>query len=289
MSTYQTVPTQYTTVDGIKLAYRRLGPQGSVPLLYINHLRGSMDTIDPLLINSIAKNREIIVYDSFGIGHSEGSVPVSTEEMCSIAVKFLQAIDVSIIDVIGFSMGGGIAQCIAWTHPDLVRKLVLAGTQSAIGEGVALPPKEILENAGNSDEAPTLEQMFMLFYYPSKSSQALGEVWWKRIHERQLPDEPRKEYLIGPGVRNQLTAIFTFTVTESNFDRLKDIKAPTLVTNGHTDVMSPTVNSLVLQQNIPNAQLHLYPDSGHGHLFQEPEMYARHLEIFLGGPSTVVL
>lgn len=281
MSTYQTVPTQYTTIDGLKLAYRRLGGGGEVPLLYINHLRGSMDTIDPLLINSIAKHREIIVYDSFGIGHSEGEVPISIEEMSLIAVKFLQAIGITSVDVIGFSMGGGVAQYTAWSHPKLVRKLVLAGTQSAIGEGVAPPPKEVLQNAGNSEEAPTLDQMFMLFYYNSDSSRALGQAWWKRIHERQLPDEPRKEYLIGPGVRNQLTAIFTFTIMESNFDRLQDIQAPTLVTNGHTDVMSPTVNSLVLQQQIKNAQLILYPDSGHGHLFQEPELYAQHLETFL--------
>lgn len=281
MSTYQTVPTQYTTVDGIKVAYRRLGKGDGVPLVYINHLRGSMDTIDPLFVNSIAKNREIIVYDSFGIGHSEGTVPNSIEEMADIAVKFLKTINVNLVDLIGFSMGGGIAQYIAWTHPSLVRKLVLAGTQSSIGEGVALPPKEVLEGAGDNEAPPSLEQMLFLFYYPTETSKTLGEAWWKRVHERQLPDEPRKEYLLGPGVRNQLAAIFTFTVNESNFDRLKDIKAPTLVTNGHTDVMSPTVNSYVLYQNIPNASLVLFPDSGHGHLFQEPELYAQHLEIFL--------
>ncbi|WPB07100.1 uncharacterized protein RHO25_011760 [Cercospora beticola] len=113
MSTYQTVPTQYTTVDGIKVAYRRLGKGDGVPLVYINHLRGSMDTIDPLFVKSIAKNREIIVYDSFGIGHSEGTVPNSIEGMADIAVKFLKAINVSLVDLIGFSMGGGIAQYIA--------------------------------------------------------------------------------------------------------------------------------------------------------------------------------
>jgi pimeloyl-ACP methyl ester carboxylesterase len=87
--------------------------------------------------------------------------------------------------------------------------------------------------------------------------------------------------LRGPGAQAQLTAIFTFVTTETYFDKLKEIQAPTLVTNGHTDVMVPTVNSLVLQQNLKNAELHVYSDSGHGHLFQEPELYAKNLETFL--------
>lgn len=138
MSTYQTTPTQFANVDGLKVAYRRVGSSsgGKVPLIYINHLRGSMDTLDPLLVNSIAgnKNREVIVYDSFGVGHSEGEIPSSVEEMASVLVKLLEALSISHVDILGFSMGGFIAQYIAWTHPKLVRKLVLAGTQSAIGE-----------------------------------------------------------------------------------------------------------------------------------------------------------
>jgi pimeloyl-ACP methyl ester carboxylesterase len=281
MSAYQTTATHFAIVDGLKVAYRRVGSGGEVPLIYLNHLRGSMDTIDPLLVNSIAKNRELIVYDSFGVGHSEGEMPLSIEEMASVTVKLLEAINISHVDIIGFSMGGFIAQYIAWTHPNLVRRLVLAGTQSAIGEGVAQPSKEVLEGAGDGEAAPTLEQIYSLFYYDSDSSRALADAWWERIHERQVPGEPRKEYVRGPGAQNQLNAIFTFTTTETNFDKLKDVQAPTLVTNGHTDVMVPTVNSLVLQQNLKNAELHLYPDSGHGHLFQEPELYAKNLETFL--------
>ncbi|KAF4464693.1 hydrolase [Fusarium albosuccineum] len=205
--------------------------------------------------------------------------------MASIAAKFLAAIGVNKADIMGFSMGGGVAQCLGWDYPQLVHKLVLAGTQSAIGDGVVLPPREVLESAGaNNDEPPTMDDMFRLFFYPSESSLGFGHAWWRRIHERRVEGEERKGYLVGQGARSQLTAIFAFTVEPSNFDRLKDIKASTLVTNGHTDVMSPTPNSFVLQQNLPNAQLIIYPDAGHGHLFQVPELYARHLELFLDSP-----
>ncbi|KAL3291776.1 alpha beta fold family [Colletotrichum asianum] len=283
MSTLQIAETQLVTVNGTRVAFRRFGKQSQVPLLYINHLRGSMDTLDPLLFNAIAKNREVIVYDSFGIGHSDGQVPESTAAMAAIAAGFVVAIGVEKADVIGFSMGGGVAQILAWDYPHLVQKLVLAGTQSAIGEGVVLPPKEVLESAGaNNDEPPTLEDMLRLFFFPSDSSLAIGRQWWNRIHERQVTGEERKGFLVGHGARSQLTAIFSFSLNSSNYDRLKDIKAPTLVTNGHNDIMSPAPNSFTLQKNLPNAQLIIYPDAGHGHLFQAPELYAKHLDLFLG-------
>ncbi|KXH67812.1 hypothetical protein CSAL01_01050 [Colletotrichum salicis] len=257
MSTYQTVQTPYVAVDNTRVAYRRLGVKNKIPLLYVNHLRGSVDTLDPLLFNTIARTREVIVYDSFGIGHSEGEVPPSTEAMASIAAKFLSALGVTKADVIGFSMGGG------------------------VGEGFVLPRREVLESAGTANDEPTTkEDMFRLFYYPSETSLALGEAWWKRVRERNDGEE-RREYLIGPGARAQLNAIFSFKVDTDNFERVKSIKAPTLVTSGHTSIMSPTSNSFTLQKNLSNAQLIIYPDAGHGHLLQYPELYTRHLNLFL--------
>ncbi|KAJ5662895.1 hypothetical protein N7507_003626 [Penicillium longicatenatum] len=282
MSTLQIVPTSFVSVNGLRIAYRRFGASSPLPLVYVNHLRGSMDTLDPLLFNSIAESREVIVYDSAGIGHSEGTVPDSVPEMAEVAVSLLAALRISKADFIGFSMGGGIVQHIGYSYPQIVNKMILAGTQPGIGEGVALPPQEVLESAGaNNGQPPTEEDMMYLFFYPSETSLALGRAWWKRIHERNVEGESRKSYLDGTGVQSQLAAIFKFTTDARNFDRLADIKAPVLVTNGHTDIMSPTVNSFILQQRIPNAHLHLYPDAGHGHLFQVPELYAKELELFL--------
>ncbi|KAH7225192.1 hydrolase [Fusarium oxysporum] len=241
MATLQTVQTQFASVDGVNVAYRRFGKQNTFPLLYVNHLRGSIDVLDPLLFNIIGKIE------------SEGAVPDSTTAMAFIATKLLAAVGVSKVDVIGFSMGGRVAQILAWDDPQLIHKLVLAGTQSAIGDGVVLPSRDVLESAAGSNDVPLTEQeMHGLFFYPSETSLAAGKDWWKRIHERQMDGEERKEFL-----------------------------APTLVTNGHTDVMSPTPNSFILQQKISNAQLIIYPDPGHGHLLQYPELYAQHLELFL--------
>ncbi|KAJ5483706.1 hypothetical protein N7530_002952 [Penicillium desertorum] len=282
MSSLQTVPTRFVPVNGTMIAYRRFGKPSPLPLVYVNHLGGTMDVLDPLLFNSIAKNREVILFDSFGIGHSEGVIPDSIEGMASVVVDFLAAISVRQADFIGFSMGGGVVQYLGFEYPQLVNKLVLAGTQSAVGEGVALPPRDVLASTGaNGDQAPTEDDWMRLFFYSSETSLSLGHEWYKRIHERQLNDEERKEFFVGAALQSQVAAIFKFTVDTGNFDRLADIRAPVLVTNGHADIMTHTANSFLLQQKITRAQLHIFPDSGHGHLFQEPELYAQHLELFL--------
>ncbi|KAK2482359.1 hypothetical protein H9L39_04151 [Fusarium oxysporum f. sp. albedinis] len=164
----------------------------NLPVYSLNH------PLHPLLFNIIAKSREVILYDSFGIGHSEGAVPDSTTAMASIAAKLLAAIGVSKVDAIGFSMGGRVAQILAWDDPQLIHKLVLASTQSAIGDGVVLPSRDVLESAAGRNDVPLTEQeMHGLFFYPSETSLAAGKDWWKRIHERQMDGEERKEFLVG--------------------------------------------------------------------------------------------
>lgn len=280
MSTAQTAPTKFANVNGVKIAYRRFGKPARFPLVYLAHFRASMDVTDPLLMNIIAEKREVILLDNLGVGHSGGSVPDSIPEMGDVVASLLKAIAISKADILGFSMGGGTAQYLGMKYPDLVNKLVLAGTQSGMGEGVVLPPKEVMDGAGN-DAQPTEDEFNFLFFYPSETSLALGRKWFRRIHERQVPGEKRTGFVDGPGIKAMLTAIFKSASDPLFYDGLSGVEAPVLVTNGHTDVMAPTPNSFLLQQKLPNAQLHLYPNSGHGHLFQYPELYGKHLSLFL--------
>ncbi|OAL47795.1 alpha/beta-hydrolase [Pyrenochaeta sp. DS3sAY3a] len=280
--TFQTAPTQFVDVAGVKLAYRRLGhsQNGSVPVLYITHFRGTMDVIDPLLANSIAASRELIVFDNAGVGHSEGAIPDTLHEAAATAVAFLAAINVPQADLLGFSMGGLIAQIIAIEHKELVRKLVLSGTQSSYAEGMVSGAREIFALAGAPD--PTEDTMQALFFYPTESSRALGHAWWLRTHERSVAGETPTRFVDAAGGAKQQGAITHFVSDLSFFPKVKELTLPILVTNGKNDVMTPTPNSWLIQQSLPDVTLILYPDSGHGHLYQEPELYAKHLELFLG-------
>ncbi|GKT50676.1 putative aminomethyltransferase, mitochondrial [Colletotrichum spaethianum] len=279
----QTAPTKYVSVNGTKMAYRRLGKRASAPpLLFITHFRGSMDVLDPELINAIAKNREVIIYDNTGVGHSEGTVPDSIEAMAQSTLNLLAEINVPKVDILGFSMGGMVAQYIGMEHHDMANKLIFAGIRPGYGPGVVqTPPDAASGPGGEPDRQPTEVYNLGIFFYPSETSRTAGDDWWHRIYERQIAGEERKDFLVGQGVAAQLTAITAFASDPQMYARLANITAPVLVTSGHDDLLMGTANSFVLQQNLPDARLHIYPDSAHGHLFQFPLAYARELELFL--------
>lgn len=276
----QITPTLFTSVKGVKLAYRRFGKQGGIPVIFLTHFRGSMDLVDPLLINAIAENREVILFDNAGVGHSEGAVQDSLEEMGSTVVDFLASIGISKFDIIGFSLGGMIAQYIVVDHPRLVNKLILAGTQSSYTDGVVFGGTEVMEIAGGA--TPSEEDIMKLFFSPSSTSRELGHAWFERTKERQVEGEEWRGFLGQAGAAVQQAAIGKFAADTGLFEKLKQVDTPILVTNGKADVMTPTSNSYILLQQLRNAQLHLYPDSGHGHLYQVPEIYAKQIELFLG-------
>lgn len=275
----QTAPTQYATVKGVKLAYRRFGNRRDIPVIFLTHFRGTMDLIDPLLANSIAQKRDLILFDNAGCGSSEGTIQDTIHEAGSTVVDFLSEIGVPKVDIIGFSMGGMVAQTIAVNHPQVVNKLVLAGTQSSYTEGMVFSDPEISKIANGV--SPTEETMQKLFFFPSETSRALGHAWWERTRERNVENETRKEFVNQEGGQAQQAAIGRFVSDTGFFEKLKGVDIPVLVTNGKNDVMTPTPNSYILQQNLRNAELHIYPDSGHGHLYQFPEAFARQVELFL--------
>ncbi|KAH7073459.1 Alpha/Beta hydrolase protein [Paraphoma chrysanthemicola] len=275
----QFAPTQYASVNGTNLAYRRFGKLGVLPLLFLTHFRGTMDIVDPLLANSIARSRELILFDYAGCGHSEGTIPTSIPESGSTVVEFLATIGVPKVDILGFSMGGMVAQSIVVEEPQVVNKLILAGTQSTYTEGVVFSRPEVTELA--TGFSPTEEDMLQLFFFPSETSRATGHAWWERIQERKVRGENRTGFVDQPGALAQRATMNNFLSNPAFFERLKQVDIPILVTNGKNDIMTPTNNSYLLQQQLRNAQLHIYPDSAHGHLFQDPKAYARQLELFL--------
>ncbi|KAJ4213113.1 hypothetical protein NW757_014764 [Fusarium falciforme] len=278
----QTVRTKYVNLNGTKLAYRRFGKPIGNPVIYFTHFRGDMDTTDPLLFNYIAQYREVILFDNAGIGHSEGIVQNSVEGMGDTAVALIQALDVSKVVPLGFSLGGQIAQYVSWQYPELVERAVFSGTIPGPGPGTATPDSAVFEAAANPRE-PIMKDFLFLFFAPSETSQAAGRDWFQRRTDRRVKGETQSISLGEAGITAQVTAIGTFASSPGNFARLQDIKVPVLVTHGHSDIMLPTVNSFVLQQQLPYAYLNIYPDSGHGHLFQFPKEYAEALRDFLSG------
>ena len=203
-----TVSTQYVSIKGTKIAYRRLEKPSAIPLLYLTHFHGTVDLIDALLLNSITTSRSLIIMDNAGVGHSSGNIQPTIQEAGSTVMDFLNAIDVPKVDIIWFSMGGFIAQSIAVNSSHVVNKLVLAGTQSSYTEGFVAPDPAITAEAGQDNI--TEEAMMKLFFYPSDTSRALGHAFWQRITERNVDGEERTTFVDVSGGQTQNGAIGAF-------------------------------------------------------------------------------
>src|SRR5256714_8857608 len=132
-TTSRTAPTRTISVAGTPFAYRELGPRTGVPLVCLHHFTAVLDDWDPRVIDGIAARRHVIAFDNRGVGASGGSVPHTIEEMAADAVAFIRALGLDQVDLLGFSLGGGVAQVITLAHPELVRRVILAGTGPAGG------------------------------------------------------------------------------------------------------------------------------------------------------------
>ncbi len=272
--THQTAPTQFVEANGIGFAYRRFGKTGGVPLIFNQHFRGTMDYWDPAVTDGLAKNREVILFDNAGVASSSGQVPTSFPEMGANAIAFIRALGLTKVDVLGFSIGGMVAQEIAVQAADLVRRLVLVGTGPRGADMSTSKSAEIF--AGTYDPA---EHLWLAVHFsPSAAGQAAGLAFL----ERKLRRTDRDPEVSEEAAARQREAIGNYIAGgESVQDHLKDIRVPTLIVQGSNDIIIPTMNSYVLQQKLPNAQLILYPDANHGSFYQYPDLFVKHATLFL--------
>ncbi|MDB5578981.1 MAG: alpha/beta hydrolase [Bradyrhizobium sp.] len=275
---HQTAPTQFVDGAGIRFAYRRFGKPSGVPLVFNMHLTGTMDHWDPLVTDGLAATREVILFNNAGISSTSGEVPTSVEQMAVNAAAFIKALGLSMVDVLGFSIGGMVAQALTLAEPDLVRRLILVGTGPQGGRGMATLTPEAQAVFGGTYANPD-DVWLGAFFTSSKASQAAGRAFLKRFRLRVADRDPEANELVAPA---QIEALGKWGAPHKRgFQYLEDITQPTLVINGGTDVLVYTVNSFILQQNLPDAQLILYPDANHGSQYQYPTLFVADVAGFL--------
>ena len=275
--THDTVPTQYAEGGGIRFAYRRFGTPGRPPLVFFQHFIGTLDDHDPALSDDFARDREVILFNNAGVASSSGTVPDTIEAMARDAITFTDALGLATIDLVGHSMGGLVAQEVALARPDLVRRLVLVGTGPRGGEGIGALPAWVAELFTKKYERQ--EDMWLpILFAPTPASQAAGRAFIERITARPDRDRPVSDQSIAA----QRAALAAYgAAKDPSYAHLKGLELPVLVVNGTRDIVIPTINSYILQQFLPDAELILYPDANHGSHFQYPGLFARHARIFL--------
>ena len=276
--TSATAPTEYLEANGIRYAYRRFGQGDGPPLLFLQHFRGTMDDWDPWVTDGLADGRRIILFDNVGIGRSSGDVPDSVAAMAHDALVFVDALGLKQIDLFAFSLGGFVGQQILLDRPSLVRRAILAGTGPQGGHGMQGYTADVTAVA-TKFPLEGREKEF-LFFAPSETSQKAGAAF---IARTLLREEDRDIPTTVQAMQGQGSAIGAWGQASLNTykEQLQTIKQPILVVNGSEDIMVPSVNAFELSEQLPDAQLIMYPDAGHGAIFQYAERFVAHATLFL--------
>lgn len=259
---YAETPTQFISVAGASLAYRELGPPGSVPMVMLNHWGANLDNFDPRIVEGLARRHRVIAINYRGIGASTGTAPITIGEMACDTIALIRAMGFAQVDLFGFSLGGFVAQDVAVREPGLVRKLVLTGTGPAGGAGidrVGTVSWPLMIKGVLTLRDPKLH----LFFTSSVNGRRAAGAFLNRLKERKSARDK------GPTPRaflRQLQAIKAWgRQTPQDLSRLR---MPVLIANGDHDIMVPTQLSQDMARRFPNAQLIIYDDAGHGGVFQ---------------------
>jgi pimeloyl-ACP methyl ester carboxylesterase len=274
-----TAENQAIQIDGDTFVYRRFGNEqtDAPPLIFLQHFRGNLDSWDPALVDRLARDREVILLDNRGVAGSTGVVPDNVHDMARDALGFIDALGLKEVDILGFSLGGYVAQELTLLRPRLVRRLVLAGTAPQGGPDLHRWSDTVFAHA--TVDQPTAEDLLSLFFSPSEESRATGAEYLQRAYERQEDRDAPTDLVTRDA---QLAAITAWGIPDtSRLNRLAGITQPTLVANGDDDRMMHTKNSHLLAERLPNAELRIYPDANHGFLDQYPELFADDIAEFL--------
>ncbi len=277
--THETAPNLSVQAGGFCYAYRRFGVTGSTPILFLQHFRGTMDNWDPAVVNAIAQSHDVILFDNAGVGGSSGAAESTIAGSAQHVVAFARALGLESVDILGFSMGGFIAQQVALDHPSLVRRLILVGTGPEGGERIDW--RFTTEVAAHvAKDAPGPDDLMSVFFAHSgdESGRLLASSCGAWARGRPNPDDASTLQ-----VRDaQTAAIAAWGASNGgDYSRLRAIAQPALVVNGIYDIVVPAVNSWILASHLPNALLVIYPDAGHGSLYQYAESFSEHALRFL--------
>src|SRR5947207_3838385 len=269
ITSWSDAPTRTLSAGGVEFAYRQLGPDTGVPVVFLTHLAAVLDNWDPRVVDGIAATHRVITFDNRGVGASSGSTPTTIDGMARDAVTFIRALGFDQVDLFGFSMGGMIAQVIAQEEPQLVRKMIIAGTGPAGGEGIDKVTRITYLDIARGLLTRQDPKQF-LFFTRTANGRRAGKEFLARLEERQTDRD--KAISVG-SFRAQLKAIHRWG-QQAPAD-LTRIHQPVLVVNGESDKMVPTTNTVDLDRRLPNSQLVLYPDAGHGGVFQFHEDFVK--------------
>ena len=268
ITSYAKAPARTVNAGGVTYAYRELGPKGGIPVVFFVHLAATLDNWDPRIVDPIAQNRHVITFDNRGVGASTGEVPDSVEAMAADAYTFIRALGYDEIDIFSFSLGGMVAQALVVEHPELVRKLILTGTGPAGGKDIdkvaGTTYFDILRAAVTRSDPKEF-----LFFNRNAAGKPAAEAFIKRLQERTID---RDAPITVKAFQTQLKAIKKWgRSTPADLSRLTQ---PTLIANGDNDRMVPSVLSEDLHRRITGSELIIYPDSGHGGIFQFHDEFA---------------
>ncbi|TCO40963.1 pimeloyl-ACP methyl ester carboxylesterase [Kribbella antiqua] len=268
ITAYKDAPARTVEAGGVTYAYRELGPKGGIPVVFFVHLAANLDNWDPRIVDPIAAEHHVITFDNRGVGASSGSVPDSVEAMADDAYAFIKALGFEKIDIFSFSLGGMVAQALVMKHPGLVRKLILTGTGPAGGKDIdkvaGTTYYDILRAALTRSDPKEF-----LFFNRNATGKPAARAFVERLKERTLD---RDAPVAVKAFQTQLKAIKKWG--RSAPADLSKITQPTLIANGDNDRMVPSVLSEDLHRRIKGSELIIYPDSGHGGIFQFHDKFA---------------